>query len=760
MGLNGLNVSRNLKNMVLASFLLLEMTTPSLAGNLKWSEEMNNKKQETMRIVQDTLRGKKLLPEDEAYIKKIFEKTLKINDTIVDINSIRVDSMEIFKKGSNDKILDKDKDWITDRSNYEIRQNHFLKLKPNISSDEKYSEKMNKLEIEAEIKKIMKNNRHLEKIEGLLFSHPDYTVELNGKGNKLILNGLLALDVTGNDKSTTKINDIIFSYDRELTKKILKDKISKLPYSIDFDEKVLENLPYFMDHIDLWEIIKESIKWNQEAKLVDNDDLSKRTRTLSIDGKIVKELQDFVINFDDEAISLDINNPLEAKEGESLFHEVLGFPLKLHIKTKNNALNIKIPNEWTGGMKEFKKHIVKNFEKIRNKLNKTHLWSLKEFSNLKKVLDRKPWSMIVTTKTDPEIINIDPSLWFVANITNEENPLNLICDIDLNWKISFVDFAGRPIPDNYIKYGKNTAIEKGKEEEWFKLKEFQWGEKNITWVEIEGNESSLIERARVSFNDWTNELVYRNPKTNKEIMRIGVKTKNYWDVKKWEEAGYEYDENNNTVNITADAFDYLLDIAPKNHYSVAERVKNLGISDTKLSKVFKRVFDEKFEWKKELPWVLINWSYAKIEDEKNSSGKNIKIERETPEEVKEIVKNIRYFTDMMFRVDNMDIIVSPDGNIKKWKNNRSLLDESVGWESWMGRKIISGLDTFDKENEITYTLVDGQNNVVPIVFTVDFQKKRTPLSLKDEHIDIDGVPYDLHFEQDKTTLYLIPQKEK
>ena len=477
----------------------------------------------------------------------------------------------------------------------------------------------------------------------------------------MLFNNLLVFDVKGATPIEERIKSVEVNYDRNATKERLESEISKLPFKLNLDRKVLKDMPSYMDHIDLARLLMTSIKWSSQAKLEnatnEKNDLENWSRALVVNGATTKELTDVAVKFNDDKVAIEIQKPKDFKA------KLFGFDLEFQCKVVNGGLEVEIPTEGKNGLKKFKEHFVKSFTEIWEKTNKTHLGDQNVFQNLNKV----PYKVgnIMKTAVSPRIITADPSTGFETNVTSRVSPViirNVIENSEEGKKsdMKLVDPLGRTLAGNRIQHGKTSSISLGDKEGGYKLEEFIGADQPYTQVAFDGSEAKTLENTVKSFNAEKGEVTLRNPKNNKEVARIPVKVEDQDPTPKSKKlTGYFYDTERNSVQVTADNFSYLLSQASNKDQSLILKGINLGLSDAEVYDKFKELFDKTFQGKNQLNGIVVNGRYATV-DVRNE-GKLITVNDNTPEKVQKILAAMRIYLNGLERLNTMSVQVSPDG---------------------------------------------------------------------------------------------------
>ena len=684
-----------------------------------------------------------------------FKTSFHINGDSLNISKVIVDDPKIFDLIAKKYISESQR---TANGKYAYVQDYFLDATMNPNKDQKYADKLKTVGMDLTLQKVMRDNRHMLKLNRFWVNSKEYNVRLTESGNKMLFNNLLVFDVKGATPIEERIQSVEVNYDRNATKERLESEISKLPFKLNLDRIVLKDMPSYMDHIDLARLLQTSIKWSSQAKLEnatnEKNDLENWSRALVVNGATTKELTDVAVKFNDDKVAIEIQKPKDFKA------KLFGFDLEFQCKVVNWGLEVEIPAEGKNGLKKFKEHFVKSFTEIWEKTNKTHLGDQNVFQNLNKV----PYKVgnIMKTAVSPRIITADPSTGFETNVTSRVAPViirNVIENSEEGKKsdMKLVDDLGRTLAGNRIQHGKTSSISLGDKEGGYKLEEFIGADQPYTQVAFEGSEAKTLENTVKSFNAEKGEVVLRNPKNNKEVARIPVKVEDQDAAPKSKKlTGYFYDTERNSVQVTADNFSYLLSQASNKDQSLILKGINLGLSDAEVYDKFKELFDKTFKGKDQLNGIVVNGRYATV-DVRNE-GKLITVNDNTPEKVQKILAAMRIYLNGLERLNTMSVQVSPDGRWKSGKRNRNLY-ESIGGEHGVGRTPVSGWKKFDIENSSNpakYTVIDGKGNRVPLEFNLSGDR----LSLEKNEIKVDGVTYDLSYDRSNNTLYLLPQKVK
>ena len=684
-----------------------------------------------------------------------FKTSFHINGDSLNISKVIVDDPKIFDLIAKKYIGESQR---TANGKYAYVQDYFLDATMNPNKDQKYADKLKTVGMDLTLQKVMRDNRHMLKLNRFWVNSKEYNVRLTESGNKMLFNNLLVFDVKGATPIEERIKSVEVNYDRNATKERLESEISKLPFKLNLDRKVLKDMPSYMDHIDLARLLQTSIKWSSQTKLEnatnEKDDLKNWSRALVVNGATTKELTDVAVKFNDDKVAIEIQKPKDFKA------KLFGFDLEFQCKVVNGGLEVEIPTEGKNGLKKFKEHFVKSFTEIWEKTNKTHLGDQNVFQNLNKV----PYKVgnIMKTAVSPRIITADPSTGFETNVTSRVAPViirNVIENSEEGKKsdMKLVDQLGRTLAGNRIQHGKTSSISLGDKEGGYKLEEFIGADQPYTQVAFEGSEAKTLENTVKSFNAEKGEVALRNPKNNKEVARIPVKVEDQDPTPKSKKlTGYFYDTERNSVQVTADNFSYLLSQASNKDQSLILKGINLSLSDAEVYDKFKELFDKTFQGKNQLNGIVVNGRYATV-DVRNE-GKLITVNDNTPEKVQKILAAMRTYLNGLERLNTMSVQVSPDGRGRNGKKNRNLY-ESIGGEHGVGRTPVSGWKEFDIENSSNpakYTVIDGKGNRVPLEFNLSGDR----LSLEKDEIQVDGVTYNLSYDRSDNTLYLLPQKVK
>ena len=684
-----------------------------------------------------------------------FKTSFHINGDSLNISKVVVDDPKIFDLIAKKYISESQR---TANGKYAYVQDYFLDATMNPNKDQKYADKLKTVGMDLTLQKVMRDNRHMLKLNRFWVNSKEYNVRLTESGNKMLFNNLLVFDMKGATPIEERIKSVEVNYDRNATKERLESEISKLPFKLNFDRKVLKDMPSYMDHIDLARLLQTSIKWSSQTKLEnatnEKNDLENWSRALVVNGATTKELTDVAIKFDDNKVAIEIQKPKDFKA------KLFGFDLEFQCKVVDWRLEVEIPTEGKNGLKKFKEHFVKSFTEIWEKTNKTHLGDQNVFQNLNKV----PYKVgnIMKTAVSPRIITADPSTGFETNVTSRVAPViirNVIENSEEGKKsdMKLVDQLGRTLAGNRIQHGKTSSISLGDKEGGYKLEEFIGADQPYTQIAFEGSEAKTLENTVKSFNAEKGEEALRDLKNNKEVARIPAKVEDQDATPKSKKlTGYFYDTERNSVQVTADNFSYLLSQASNKDQSLILKGINLGLSDAEVYDKFKELFDKTFQGKNQLNGIVVNGRYATV-DVKNE-GKLISVNANTPEKVQKILAAMRTYLNGLERLNTMSVQVSPDGRGRNGKMNRNLY-ESIGGEHGVGRTPVSGWKEFDIENSSNpakYTVIDGKGNRVPLEFTLSGDR----LSLEKNEIQVDGVTYNLSYDRSDNTLYLLPQKVK
>ena len=142
----------------------------------------------------------------------------------------------------------------------------------------------------------------------------------------MLFNNLLVFDVKGATPIEERIKSVEVNYDKNATKERLESEISKLPFKLNLDRKVLKDMPSYMDHIDLARLLMASIKWSSQAKLEDLAGLKNWSRALVVNGATTKELTDVAVKFNDDKVAIEIQKPKDFKA------KLFGFDLEFQCK--------------------------------------------------------------------------------------------------------------------------------------------------------------------------------------------------------------------------------------------------------------------------------------------------------------------------------------------------------------------------------------------------------------------------------------------
>ena len=684
-----------------------------------------------------------------------FKTSFHINGDSLNISKVVVDDPKIFDLIAKKYIGESQR---TANGKYAYVQDYFLDATMNPNKDQKYADKLKTVGMDLTLQKVMRDNRHMLKLNRFWVNSKEYNVRLTESGNKMLFNNLLVFDVKGATPIEERIKSVEVNYDRNATKERLESEISKLPFKLNLDRKVLKDMPSYMDHIDLARLLQTSIKWSSQTKLEnatnEKNDLENWSRALVVNGATTKELTDVAVKFNDDKVAIEIQKPKDFKA------KLFGFDLEFQCKVVDWRLEVEIPTEGKNGLKKFKEHFVKSFTEIWEKTNKTHLGDQNVFQNLNKV----PYKVgnIMKTAVSPRIITADPSTGFETNVTSRVSPViirNVIENSEEGKKsdMKLVDQLGRTLAGNRIQHGKTSSISLGDKEGGYKLEEFIGADQPYTQIAFEGSEAKTLENTVKSFNAEKGEEALRDLKNNKEVARIPAKVEDQDATPKSKKlTGYFYDTERNSVQVTADNFSYLLSQASNKDQSLILKGINLGLSDAEVYDKFKELFDKTFQGKNQLNGIVVNGRYATV-DVKNE-GKLISVNANTPEKVQKILAAMRTYLNGLERLNTMSVQVSPDGRGRNGKKNRNLY-ESIGGEHGVGRTPVSGWKEFDIENSTNpakYTVIDGKGNRVPLEFNLSGDR----LSLEKNEIQVDGVTYNLSYDRSDNTLYLLPQKVK
>ena len=684
-----------------------------------------------------------------------FKTSFHINGDSLNISKVVVDDPKIFDLIAKKYIGESQR---TANGKYAYVQDYFLDATMNPNKDQKYADKLKTVGMDLTLQKVMRDNRHMLKLNRFWVNSKEYNVRLTESGNKMLFNNLLVFDVKGATPIEERIKSVEVNYDRNATKERLESEISKLPFKLNLDRKVLKDMPSYMDHIDLARLLQTSIKWSSQTKLEnatnEKNDLENWSRALVVNGATTKELTDVAVKFNDDKVAIEIQKPKDFKA------KLFGFDLEFQCKVVDWRLEVEIPTEGKNGLKKFKEHFVKSFTEIWEKTNKTHLGDQNVFQNLNKV----PYKVgnIMKTAVSPRIITADPSTGFETNVTSRVSPViirNVIENSEEGKKsdMKLVDQLGRTLAGNRIQHGKTSSISLGDKEGGYKLEEFIGADQPYTQIAFEGSEAKTLENTVKSFNAEKGEEALRDLKNNKEVARIPAKVEDQDATPKSKKlTGYFYDTERNSVQVTADNFSYLLSQASNKDQSLILKGINLGLSDAEVYDKFKELFDKTFQGKNQLNGIVVNGRYATV-DVKNE-GKLISVNANTPEKVQKILAAMRTYLNGLERLNTMSVQVSPDGRGRNGKMNRNLY-ESIGGEHGVGRTPVSGWKEFDIENSSNpakYTVIDGKGNRVPLEFNLSGDR----LSLEKDEIQVDGVTYNLSYDRSDNTLYLLPQKVK
>ena len=84
----------------------------------------------------------------------------------------------------------------------------------------------------------------------------------------MLFNNLLVFDVKGATAIEERIKSVEVNYDRNATKERLESEISKLPFKLNLDRKVLKDMPSYMDHIDLARLLRQNLKMQLMKKMI------------------------------------------------------------------------------------------------------------------------------------------------------------------------------------------------------------------------------------------------------------------------------------------------------------------------------------------------------------------------------------------------------------------------------------------------------------------------------------------------------------
>ena len=701
-----------------------------------------------------------------------FKTSFHINGDSLNISQVSVDDPKIFDLIAKKYIGESQR---TANGKYAYVQDYFLDATMNPNKDQKYADKLKTVDMHLLVQKVMKDNRHELKLNRFWVNSEKYNVGLTESGNKMLFNNLLVFDVKGATAIEERIKSVEVNYDRNATKERLESEISKLPFKLNLDRKVLKDMPSYMDHIDLARLLQTSIKWSSQTKLEnatnEKDDLKNWSRALVVNGATTKELTDVAVKFNDDKVAIEIQEPKDFKA------KLFGFDLEFQCKVVDGGLEVKIPTEGETGLKAFKAHFVKSFKEIWEKTNKTHLGDQNVFQNLNKV----PYKVgnIMQTTVSPRIITADPSTGFEINVTSRVDPV-IIRNVIENSQdgktadMKFIDEPGRTLAGNRIQHGKNSSISLGDKEGGYKLEELRGAEQPYTYISFWWSLGSKLANTIKSFNSEKSEIVCRDKRGYKEISRIPVKVEDqdaFPKVKK--EVGYFYDQERNPVEVTADNFSYLLSQASNREQSLMVKGIRLWLSDTQIHEKFRELFNEAYWiggwWDGKmtvgLKGLIVEGRYATVDVKEK--GKHIDVNENVPEKVLEIIREMEAYLAWVDKLNQMQVMVSPEGKTKQSKSRN--LFESIGGEHGVGRTPVIAWTIKDGKadekqsdalqafgSDAKYVVIDGRGEKIPVEFDVSTGSP----SLKNNKIEIDKVSYDLSYDRSDNTLYLLPQKVK
>ncbi|MDO4713474.1 MAG: hypothetical protein Q4B28_02220 [bacterium] len=619
------------------------------------------------------------------------------------------------------------------------------------------------MQLKLTLSKLMMDNRIDQKVNsfGVSSLNKDYMIGLDPTNpNKINVNALMVFDVNGVSHEASRSKGITVIYDRETTKEKVKNAIEQLPFTLKFDANVLKKgIPGYMSHIDLNKLLRQGLKWSQEAILSDNqttdNDLQNWTRKLMLGAE---ELVDIGVTYDDQKVAIKINTP-EAKDG-IIMHKVLGFDLAFKIITHGNQVKLEIPNEGKNGLEAFKEHVILAFTQLWDKINATDFGDEKQYPNLKKVPTKE--GNLMGYKVSPRIttISLYPVVAFNINFGSTEQPFNVICVMEQrdgqSLELKFIDEFGRTRESNTIQKDAKSSLSMGTADGGFKIGEFRGTDQPYTGINYEGPKAGLLSKALKTYNPSTRELVHRDPKTLKTLARMKTEVSDQ-GTSKAKEVGYRYDSKNKTVQVTSDHFSHVLHFAQgHNEPSVLEKGVALGISETQISAKFKELFDKTFEGKNQLPGIIVDGRYATV-DTKNDDKTTI-VKEHLPDEVLAIITALHNYLDGVAKLHTMKVEVSVDGRGKSGKENRNVF-ASIAGEQGVGKTPVKGIDTFDhsqKLNPAIYTLITGKGNKAEIDFNI---RNNSDVLLISDKVDMDGTEYTLKYDSRNNTLYLIPPKK-
>ena len=735
---------------------------------------------EALSQLDDQVKGPKdgepteLTDEKKKKVIEEFKNSLNINGDSLSISKVFVRKPETYDLVTKSIVNASDR---KGSGKYAYLQDYILKATMNPKENKSYADKLKTLHMDMTLQKVMIGNRHMLKLNNFWVESSAYNVTLNESKNKMTLNDLLVFDMKGATAIEERVKSIEVNYDKSATREKLESKISSLPFELKFDKKAVDGLPDYMKHIDLARLLMTSIKWSSQAKLEDLTDLKNWSRALVVNGATTKELTDVAVKFNDDKVAIEIQQPKDFKA------KLFGFDLQanctvLNPGTKNEKLQLEFPSDGDNGLKKFKEHFVKSFREFWQKTNKTHLGDQNVFQNLNKVAYDEDG--IMTTKVSPSIITADPSTGFEINVTSRVDPLIIRNVIEKGQKgeeaaMKFMDDRGRILAGNRIQHGKNSSISLGDKEGGYKLEELRGAEQPYTYLRFWWSLGSKLANAIKSFNPEKWETVCRNKKGNKEMARIPVKAEDQdASPKVKKEVGYFYDQERGTVQVSADNFSYLLSQASNKEQSLMAKGLRLWLSDTQVYAKFSELFDKAYgggeggeakESKVKLKGLIVDGRYATVDVKEK--GKYIEVNENVPEKVQDIIRQMETYLIWVDKLDQMKVRVSPEGKAKENKSRN--LFESVGGEHGVGRTPIiawtiknEGIDKNQGEaleafgHSAKYVVIDGKGEKIAIEFDVS---TGTP-SLKDDKIGIDKVTYDLSYDRNNNTLYLLPPKVK
>lgn len=431
--------------------------------------------EEIRQAVSDTLQGKKLTDLEKQMVTQDFKKTLSINADTLSISDVRVGEPYMLDVVSNKKITGTQ---IPSSAKIAHAQDYHLKATMNPEADQKYADILEQVQFKLTLTKLMQENRIDQKINrfGVSSLNKEYMIGLDPTNtNKISVNGLMTFDVNGASHEASRSKDINIIYDRETTKENVKNSIEQLPFTLKFDSNLLrKGMPGYMSHIDLNKLLRQGLKWSQEAILSDNqpteNDLQNWTRKLMLG---TEELIDLGVTYDDQKVAVKINTP-EAKDG-IIMHKVLGFDLAFKIITDGNQVKLEIPSEGKNGLEAFKEHVILAFTQLWDIINATDFGDEKQYPGLKKITHKDGNLLAYRTNARNTTVSLYPIVAFQTNLGSTEQPFNVISVLEQRdgqkLDLKFVDEFGRTREDNTIQKDGKSSVSIGDQK--LQLKEFR-----------------------------------------------------------------------------------------------------------------------------------------------------------------------------------------------------------------------------------------------------------------------------------------------